>query len=1531
MKSPRSWLRSVLRAHGIAATYLVRAAGVLAGFVSLGAAVALFGATQTELGRNKALSYIEGALTGAFNGTVELGPVVGGNLLTRVHLERVRISGPDGELFVELDDVRLSYSPFGILGERYTFRRLSADRLKLILRQYPEGDWNFDRIFGGEPDTIPDERLLPIPAPTPFPPPVPALEPEGVRVAILDGQVREGEVALIWPWAHDLTGEAYEAAARAALAGETVWNVEPEGDGFVRVIRATGLSGRFPLVRIAEPEKPVRIDLEMSARIKAVTQPLDFRRFDGSMVFEDSIRFEVREAELGASRLTGRGWIASGDNTESGEGTDFRFDLDGDPIGFADLQWLPIPVPREGGGPGDVVIRSHGGDTFVELRDSEVRVRDSRMDGGMVVELGIMPSFDSLSVRFDPLRLELVDEILERESLIDGYLRGPLSGTGPMDAIDLVADLTAESLDGEAEPSRVRMAGKAGIVEPRLMSGLVLDLAAFEPRWTAIVELPNQFEGRIDGRVVVDDLPDDTVRVVANFEHRTASGVVSRLDGGLAIHKPTPAVELDATLGPLQLIAVDMYIPQATLIGSVRGAVSLSGPTRDLRAQADLLTPRGSLSFDGSFDLASERKTYEAELEASDIQLREWIEGGPSTDLAVSGRVRGEGTDPADAEATFDLAVLPSIVEGARIDTSLLRFSVGRGIARVDTFAIRSELASVDGRGTFGLAADTTGTLLLDVRSDLSRFNRWPASDLMPDVPAAASREAQEDLLADFAPSQAAVGAATDTIAGTLSGSGAFFGNTESPGIRLAVLIDKGGYRGFSADSLRGTARVRNLRSRDTLSVDATAYGFAGGLVGSQPLDLLIVQLGRRGGAWTSFNGHAERSPAVSITTEGEFRHDAFVGEEEDEEDEVERTAITLSRLDARFREHVYELEQTARVVYGDSGLVIDELALSDGAGSRVRLDGGIPASGGVDFGLELFELPVGAVLELAPGDSRVDGLMRGSLQVRGTAESPLIDVRLVAERPQLDSTSFTLFTADLAYANERLQGGIELMGEGRAAIRAEGEVRADLSFTSVEERMPEDAIDVNVRIEELPFEIVRLINSDMTEVEGQLDGTVRVLGRPGGFRYEGDLELSDGSAWMIPLQVRYTDMQGQVTFDGQEARIESFRLRSELGGEGTATGTLGVGTFADPTFDLDLRLDALRAIDKREMNFAVTGDGVLGGSYREPTLGGRVRLSEGNVLLGEVFRGPDVVDLTDPQIASLIDTTLVEERRLIEREQRSFLYTLRAELDVEVGPGAWLRSPDMDVELGGEIDVLMHPAEQDMRIVGRLNLVRGNYRFRLQGLPSSRDFRIEGGTIEFIGSPTPNPRLDIVATHQTRTDRGKLDIEARLTGTISDMDVALTSDPPLSESDQICYLTLGGPCGAFATENQGAATALGLGQQATLGLFGSQLQPLMVGDLGLDLFQVRSAGTDQLRASNASFFAGAEVEVGTYIGPDVFFTYTQPLDGRRPDVSLEWYFAEGWTLEARYENRFQRLFSAGSNLETQQSLGLFVFREWSY
>ena len=39
-----------------------------------------------------------------------------------------------------------------------------------------------------------------------------------------------------------------------------------------------------------------------------------------------------------------------------------------------------------------------------------------------------MPRFESLDLLLQPLRLRLVDEVLERDSLIDGYITGAVSG-----------------------------------------------------------------------------------------------------------------------------------------------------------------------------------------------------------------------------------------------------------------------------------------------------------------------------------------------------------------------------------------------------------------------------------------------------------------------------------------------------------------------------------------------------------------------------------------------------------------------------------------------------------------------------------------------------------------------------------------------------------------------------------------------------------------------------------------------------------------------------------------------------------------------------------------------------------------------------------------------------------------------------------------------------------------------------------------------------------------------------------------------
>ena len=175
------------------------------------------------------------------------------------------------------------------------------------------------------------------------------------------------------------------------------------------------------------------------------------------------------------------------------------------------------------------------------------------------------------------------------------------------------------------------------------------------------------------------------------------------------------------------LAIVDPLLPEGvSVLSEVRGPFAASGPLDDLQINTDLQTPRGQLQFDGRFDLASDDKTYDATLLARDIQLSEWIESGPTTRLAVEGRIDGTGTDPATLDARFDLIVLPSLFEGARVDSSIVRFTLADGLATADTFAIRTRVGSVDGRGSFGLAESRSGSLILDIEiPDLAEWNAW--------------------------------------------------------------------------------------------------------------------------------------------------------------------------------------------------------------------------------------------------------------------------------------------------------------------------------------------------------------------------------------------------------------------------------------------------------------------------------------------------------------------------------------------------------------------------------------------------------------------------------------------------------------------------------------------------------------------------------------------------------------------------------------------------------------------------------------
>jgi len=1487
------------------------------GLIFLALALALFQFTQTSTGRNAAISLLRGALEKAVHGEVEIGPVLGGNLLTRLTLARFAIADSAGNTLVALDTVRLEYSPLSFVRREVRIRRLDAARAEIRLAQGADGVWNYDRIFGGGAATAappPPEAAGDTIAAAP-PPDSSAIAPApaGLRLILGDATVHDGTVELRTPWTATLEGRRRALAFEDDRTGRSPWYTEETPDGELeRVARIEGLAGQFPLLRLADTPRPMQIDLAgVSGHVLAVKQPLDIASFSGALTLGDSIRVTIDRLESAGSRLSGAGWVAAGDPIS------FSFDLEADPISFEDLAWLPLAVPSSGGGPLDLRLYSRGETTVVDVTNGVVQSGETSIRGGFRVALGDPPRFESVDVDLQPLRLAWLDDLLHREPLADGLVRGSVSASGPVGNLTIDADLTVQDTAGAGFPSRIHARGGVSLEEPYPLRDLTLELGAFEPRWTRILGIDTPIPGRVMGTVTLSSPARGTITFRGGLSHTTPTGEVSSLAGaGTVDYAEGSVIDVSLEASPLALAALEPWVPDVDLVGAVSGPIRARGSRSALQGEADLDTPRGHLRFDGLFGLDPDRPRYDATVEASDIALDQWIESAPTSRLAVRGRVTGEGVDPETLDARFDLEILPSELDRARIQSSQVGFRVRDGLAEIDTLVVLADVGSVVARGSFGLAPERTGTIEFEGQAaDLSELNRWVAEE----IPGGREAQAEDALFADF--EAALAGPDPDeTVEGLLGravGHGSLSGTLERFSIEAFVDATDIRFEDWGADTL--SARVQLPDARGTREVNA-AVTARDVLIRGISVDSLEADGHREGDGPVDLGFYARRDSTLDVSGRGAF--DLATGLDA----RLETLRFRLGKLES-------SLLAPARFVYSDSTIRAEGILMSGPLG-RLEADGALLRDGSEEMTVRAVGVRIDQLGYLLSATPTYGGTLSLNAALAGTPRYPTFRGTLQILDPAVREHQYSSLDARFEYGAQRLTASVDLMGEGVRLARAEGNVHADLALMSVEQRLLDEPLDIRIVADSLPLQLLELRVRGLEEIDGHAIGSISFSGAPGELRYGGDLRVIQGQAWVPDLGVRMVGVSGSASFRGREARVDSLVLRSARGGRARVSGQLDLGTLSNPGLALDLRANGIRAIARRDVALAIDGTGHLGGTYRAPVLTGGFRLRDGDIYQDEFLRERQVLDLSDPQFYSLLDSTAVRERHLLDRFRNPFMDNLQIDVQLDLGPNLWLRSPTLDVEMVADgLDVQMNRATDAFLVTGVVDLPRGTYRFdRLP--PYVQSLRITGGTIQFVGtSEFFNPNLEITAEYRNRTPEGPVQIEAHLGGTLLATELTLTSNPPMSDSDQLCFLAVGAPCVGAADRQLGSRIA----QEAVLGTLSSGLSSALVGSTGLSYFNLRSLGSgSNLGGVQASpnLFDLTAVELGWYASEQVFFTLLQPLSGGVPRATMEWRFTPSWTLEARASSRYDDQFFGilgNTQLLNEQTFGLFLFREWNF
>ena len=1503
----------------------------------------IVGLTQTDGGRALILRSVLPLARAAVPGRLYVGRV-GGTLFSDITVDSVELRAPDGIPFLSTGPIRITYDPRDLLEARIVVKSLDVTRPVITLVDYGKDDWNWRRALQREP------RKKKAPSTSRF----------GRYIVIDTTALHEVTFVMRLPWqlADSLKGAKRDSALAYNL-GRLDGEVRAEDGRYVRVYRF--VRGNLSLGRswLAHPDTagmrfPVR-------RLDVVWMypPFWFKDLRGDFRrVGDSLWVEHAKFDLPRSTARGGAKIVWGSNLP------VRYDvgLQLDSVALSDLAWIDESVPHSGGGRAFLRMRNDPQNLNIidyAISDMDARALKSRIRGSMTWGVGgVVTRLTDVNLDLEPAHTDLLRWFNGEPFPYDwrGAVRGTLRARGGY-VTDWTLDEATVRFADEHVPgavSKARAAGRLNIFQPAeaILKGVDLRIEQLDFRTPRYVNpLFAELGGFARGTVRLDSLWYDARFSNADLELVDGPGQPSRFTGQGRYTLVTEGVKFNVDLEalPLSYTTLSRSYPNMPLRGSAVGRIQAAGMADRFDLQTTLSGEGGELSFTGVAD-ALEPVMGAAgawRIRGGNLQALFGSRTLPASTLNMTGTVDLMGTVNEQGVFRNDSFTGPlratidqfSRIADARVfgGSAALRFDAG--VVHVDTLTVESSAARVVARGGVGLAQEKRDSLRFTVLVDsLGGLRPWLV---------AADSGTQSFILP------------TDTLRGTVEVSGSLRGSLDTldvTGVDLQLRADLRDLVVASSRSMRAAFEldVRDvLRGADgVLTATADSAYVAGIDVASASARSTL-----RGGLAERFT-FALRTPAESriALTGGVTRN----GDSTDVR--IDTLSVRVDSLGMRPRGFALAGPATLRLLPEGQGQ-LDSLVLRHTDTGSVSLRGQVAAEGLVSGRFEATQVPLGDLGRLLRRSGLERGAVASQLVVSGTRERPRVDGSVSVRDAVVGRLRLGDVVARAHYDSLRLSLEGALRVNGTPAIEANASLPLDLALATRASRKIIEPLTGRITARRTDLAVLEALFPDVTRARGMLESDVQLTGSWDRPRLRGQVRLDSAALTLANLGIRLEQATADIGLTGDSILIRRF---GAISGAPTDTlgvsGTIDIAEIAKPSFNLRLAANNFLAVDKaRTATLTVSTPTPidLTGTSEAARLRGALRVDRGRIYISQLTQRR-ALDLSDN--LDLVDTARRSMNTLLPNAPSTLVRNLQLDnVRIGIGDDVWLRSPEANLKLGGQLRVTRSVARDgrgaQLALADSLTVERGTYQLNL-GL-ARPSFEVERGLVRFFGDPELQPSLDIAALHTVRETRANSNqqfvrIRVNIGGTVDRPTLALTSadNPPLPESDMLSYLVTGEPAytvlGSTYAE-QGATLALRLA--------GSYLSSRLAGGR-FDVVQVEPTALNpgdaaNLRQNGLGILASTRVGVGGQVARNTFLTFSTGLCGLAPQsgggsgdaLSL---FAQG--LGVKVERRFEGGLSLSAGVEpgssaqacgragisrtfqqTPPQVGIDFFRFWTF
>ncbi len=1454
-------------------------------------------------GQRLVLDQILDRLRTSLAGELRVDRIRSSGLLGGATLIGVDLDTGDGRDFFSADSIQLRYSARGLISGDPRFQSVTVWGLRLEISKYREDQPLTIENILAEQEAAADTTS------------------GGMTLGLGRVQVVGGLVEVLTP-----PGEG------RAEGRYTVPN--PEGEGRLNRIALRDLTLEMDqaVLRTDEPEIFRAFLASLATEVLFQEEPVVIAGGQGQVAFGPR-GLTIDNGDFRLPNTLARGSMVLGPQVTEGDSWAFGVDLTTRGTGdLADLQWIDPRIP-DGAFEGGAVV-TVGEVLDVELRDVQIDLEasDLVLDGRFVADDGVM-RFDGLAVRASPLVLSRLDPWLEAEVPVEGFVTGNMTFSGTLSALDVDGRVTLVPQAMAGGPTTADVDGTLHFGDNPGATGLRLDL---DPLNYRLVErlLPGDLEPgtvppgvgqalvRVTGRARrgIDFEVDATMRHRGETSRVVSSGSAQRSGSSWIL-------DVESELGPFALTLLAQLLPEdVDLGGGLEGTLRTEGPLERLQVTGDLQVAEGRVQLDALINATAPESAYRVDAVLEDVALHR-LTGRLPTPSRWTGRIfaEGSGFTPDSMDTRVELTARDARIGGLHVDSTQATVRVGAGILTVDTIDARLGGIFIQGKGDLGIREPVDGQVSLAFQTeDLGGLRPLLMGDTVIAGDTLRAMEATllrfEGVDPDTLPTEAEV-----TMNGALVGNVTLSGSLESFSAEGEATLREAQYGMYQVDSAQVVFAARQLPSLEgVLEVDLDAYRVQLEDRAFQEVHLTGAVADRVGDARLEI----ERTDDERLTLVGDFALDSLA---RSGRVELQEARLVLDSL-------AWSAQGTPRIRWDTAGLEVRDLAvMRSGAGAtgamELTAEGTLSWDGDSDFVLGVQGASLDRLTRLLEmEDVELGGMVDLDLTVVGPSAEPDISGTLRWRGARYADLALDSVSGSFRYDDRSARVDLSAWEAGQEAFTTRGTVPMDLALGGDPFRSVDAPLDLRVEADSLSATVALGFLTFLEDVEGTVSGEFDVGGTLDAPEPSGVFRLNGGAWTMEAVGVRHTGIGGTLRLNVDRTVDVDLSARAE--GTTRVTGTVTLEPLDDPELDLDIVFSEFQAVDRADVEGEVSGTLELVGRYRQPLVQGNVRVDEGTLFLEEFVRAAGVVDLSDPSLFDQfepVDTTAFADVR---RAQNPFLRNLRVSVDLSVPRNAWLRSPDMNVEMGGDLVVAYDRGKRNLVLVGDLEALRGSYSVL------GRAFQVESGTVSFVGTPGINPLLDIeaVATIRALEDE-RITITANVDGTLIDPRVELTSDEPgIAQSDVVSYLIAGRPSYELTSSQQAAIRAAGSTAVTwATGALANSLGAALAQDVGLDYLNISQVGSYVV---GSSVFSGTQIEVGQYVDEDVFIVLVlrPPTAQGGSNVfggaRVEWDITDDYTLEGFIEQRYLRTGIAGFRnlaLEEGYIVGAFIFREWGY